>query len=88
MRVILVHPTVAVLSRQELPSAPKLFSELILERAGPVSFKTLLTGTDSFQTDSSNLSWKKSQTLLRTFRLFHVPADMREGWECKEKEET
>ena len=38
----------------------------ILERAGPVIFKTFFTGINSFQTDSSNLSCKKEQSLKIT----------------------
>ena len=36
-------------------------TELILERAGPVILKTFFTGINRFQTDSSNLSSKKSK---------------------------
>ena len=39
----------------------EMITELILESAGPLIFKTFLTGTNSFQTDSSNLSCKKSK---------------------------
>ena len=33
-------------------------TELILERAGPATFKTSFTGVNSFQTDFCNLSCK------------------------------
>ena len=39
----------------------RTITELIVERAGPVILKTFVTGIHSFQTDSSNLSCKRSE---------------------------
>ena len=39
----------------------KMNTELILERAGPVIFRTFFTGFNGFQTDLSILSCKKSK---------------------------
>ena len=38
----------------------EVIAELILERAGPVTFKTY-TGSNRFRTDSTNLSCKRSK---------------------------
>ena len=42
-------------------SAPKLITELISGKGGPSNVLEIFTGINSFQTDSSNLSCKKSK---------------------------
>ena len=55
-------------SSQKSTVRAEIITELILKRADPIIFNDLFTGINRFQTDSSNLSCKRSKAwkLLET----------------------
>ena len=59
--LLITVATKTTICHENITVRAEIITELIPERAGPVIFKNFFTGINSFQTDSSNLSFQKSK---------------------------